>query len=416
MQQDNEQGFLSGKFDDWSGEPIPNGWNSIETRIRKEKIRRNALAAVIPAVILLSFFLNQPAEMPFKPADRQAALISSAKSGDSDAFLSSSTANTSNKLLEERRVPEISGESLSQTAGSSSEPAAELLPSPTSSISPADAAGLLVQEEKKSASEPVQEELAALTAGNSEAGFLQIRTPVFASVSSEISRPELRLRSELSPSSHPKIWFNRFITVQAGWTTSSVVLDHSKSENWLYHAGGAGFTKAGTFALGFRLERPLSRTTSMYYGIETGVFARYTELISTSKNPTTVQVSRQSESKYSVSQEFESQKEVRESMVLFVRNEIGLRQAITRRSGVLASAQLWTRLGSKSWSDLDGAAGFSEGKSSFSPGWRLGAWMQAAPFTQLELSYSAMPESLAPSTAGLQFNSSSVSLSLKQCF
>jgi hypothetical protein len=54
MKQEDEQGFLAGKFDDWSGEPIPNGWSSIENKIRKEKSRRNLLIAAIPAILLLS--------------------------------------------------------------------------------------------------------------------------------------------------------------------------------------------------------------------------------------------------------------------------------------------------------------------------------------------------------------------------
>lgn len=36
MKEENEQGFLSKKFDDWSSEPIPNGWSKIQSALSEE--------------------------------------------------------------------------------------------------------------------------------------------------------------------------------------------------------------------------------------------------------------------------------------------------------------------------------------------------------------------------------------------
>jgi hypothetical protein len=52
MKEMNEQGFLSDKFDDWSGEPIPNGWGEIEKNLRKDKKRRPFFWWLFPSVIL----------------------------------------------------------------------------------------------------------------------------------------------------------------------------------------------------------------------------------------------------------------------------------------------------------------------------------------------------------------------------
>jgi hypothetical protein len=53
MKEMNEQGFLSDKFDDWSGEPIPNGWGEIEKNLRKDKKRRPLFWWLFPAAILV---------------------------------------------------------------------------------------------------------------------------------------------------------------------------------------------------------------------------------------------------------------------------------------------------------------------------------------------------------------------------
>lgn len=53
MNEVNEQGFLSDNFDDWSGEPIPNGWGEIEKKLRKDTKRRLLLWWLFPAVLMI---------------------------------------------------------------------------------------------------------------------------------------------------------------------------------------------------------------------------------------------------------------------------------------------------------------------------------------------------------------------------
>jgi hypothetical protein len=67
MKDNEEKGFLSQKFDDWSDEPIPNGWNKIEEVISKDrKHDRLFFTMFVPIVIftlgVLSHYVGQNLE------------------------------------------------------------------------------------------------------------------------------------------------------------------------------------------------------------------------------------------------------------------------------------------------------------------------------------------------------------------
>jgi len=53
MSHNEEQGFLFNKFDDWSGEPIPNGWNEIEKKLGRNRKRRPFFWWIFPALLIL---------------------------------------------------------------------------------------------------------------------------------------------------------------------------------------------------------------------------------------------------------------------------------------------------------------------------------------------------------------------------
>lgn len=56
MNLNEEQGFLSDKFEDWSGEPIPNGWNDIETQLGHKGRGKRFFWIFFPAVFLTAAF------------------------------------------------------------------------------------------------------------------------------------------------------------------------------------------------------------------------------------------------------------------------------------------------------------------------------------------------------------------------
>jgi hypothetical protein len=63
MNMEEEKGFLSDKFDDWSGEPIPNGWNEIEAKLGHKKKRRPLFWWWFPGALIIVlgayFWLSQ---------------------------------------------------------------------------------------------------------------------------------------------------------------------------------------------------------------------------------------------------------------------------------------------------------------------------------------------------------------------
>jgi hypothetical protein len=124
----------------------------------------------------------------------------------------------------------------------------------------------------------------------------------------------------------------------------------------------------------------------------------------------------QGNSSYQILAEHQAENEIRESLLAYARAELGVRQALTRNSGLIASASLWTRLASSSRSSLAHSAGFQTSTRSVAPGIRLGYWLQTAPFTRMELSYATMPEEMAPQTESFVFRTSTLGFTLTQGF
>jgi hypothetical protein len=206
------------------------------------------------------------------------------------------------------------------------------------------------------------------------------------------------------------------ISLQAGYALSSVQLNHARTEGWKYAVEGSQFTHAVAASAGIRFEKPFSRDFSAFYGLESGVWLRQMQLKAVPRSPASYTLVQTAESSYSVSPVLSSRNEQRSSMLIFARSELGFRRAFTRRAGILAAAQLWVKISSESWSDVENAASFASGRNTFLPGYRIGLWMQTGVLSQAELSFSSSPESLAPSTPGFGFNSGLVSLGLRRSF
>jgi hypothetical protein len=56
MNLNDEQGFLSDKFEDWSGEPIPNGWNDIEAKLGHKDRGKRFFWIFFPAILMAAAF------------------------------------------------------------------------------------------------------------------------------------------------------------------------------------------------------------------------------------------------------------------------------------------------------------------------------------------------------------------------
>lgn len=450
MRQEDERGFLSGKFDDWSGEPIPNGWNSIDRKITIAKYRRNALLAVVPVLFLLTFLpalrrVDFPSgtENSGNKVSVQLSYESGARSGKR-AFGNSGNAEI-HSLAENIPVEELE---LMASTGESGAPASDVkLPpldkatsiqkassSPFFSsateegnsleISSDDGQGMSTSNAEAADDGLLAEEKQDGTASANAASEFQSEVLPMALKKALLSETASQLKIKFSP----KIWqtetaakipdpgFQKSFSVQAAYAVTSVQLHHAQTESWRYGIQNSRFTTAGAVSAGLRMEKSISRNFAVFYGLETGIWLRRIEWMASSRTAHAFEYSRTSATSYAVSPVVKSQMEQRNSMLVFARSEIGIRKAISRRTGFLAAAQLWARISSRGFTDLENGASFTTAQEAIKPGYRFGIWWQAGPFTQAELSFSSSPESLAPTTAGAEFNSRLLSIGLRQSF
>jgi len=75
MNQEEEKGFLSNKFEDWSSEPIPNGWGKIESILEED--RKNTLTIWAWAIPLIFVFLGSAGYLVLKNTKSNTILNSS---------------------------------------------------------------------------------------------------------------------------------------------------------------------------------------------------------------------------------------------------------------------------------------------------------------------------------------------------
>jgi hypothetical protein len=450
MRQEDERGFLSGKFDDWSGEPIPNGWNSLDRKITAARYRRNALLAAVPVLFFLSFLpalrridfssgaensgnkvsVQPTSESGASPAKRAFGSSGNAKIHQSaesvpgeDLMLVASTAESGApdsdlKLPPSGKATSIQKAACSTFYSSATEEGNSLVISSDDgqgmSASNAEAAddGLLAEEKQDGTASAI-----AGSAFRSEVLPMALKTALLSETA-----------SQLKINFSPKIWqtesttkipgpgFQKSFSVQAAYAVTSVQLHHAQTEGWKYGIQNSRFTTAGAVSAGLRMEKPISRNFAVFYGLETGIWLRRIEWMASSRTAHAFEYSRTSATSYAVSPVVKSQMEQRNSMLVFARSEIGIRKAISRRTGFLAAAQLWARISSRGFTDLENGASFTTAREAIKPGYRFGIWWQAGTFTQAELSFSSSPESLAPTTAGAEFNSRLLSLGLRQSF
>ena len=437
MKQEDERGFLSDRFDDWSGEPIPNGWNGIERKLRAETIRRRLALAVLPLILLVSFsvsFWNNPFELKVeKPLIAKNELLQQGLQSENTNISKGTPADKfqmnqeNNPASENSLIASVQNENLhlsqrQNTSQSSSIQKPELASSEavlSNFIANQESENLISETENQAVpvenidpatilpSNSLNEEIAYLDPKKALLSLNNFETPAI---------PQLNEKPVSAIPSKAKPGFLKSISVQTGYAISSVELNSAMSEKWRYSVSDPSFTQAGFASIGIRLEQPLKRKLSCFYGLEIGTFIRKSTLNVVSKLPESYAISSTTDGRYSVSPQLTAGKEVRTSLMVFARAELGVRAAITRHSGVLASVQAWGRLGSNSNSTNNQGDAFVKNSTSIAPGFKIGTWWQSGPFSQIEFSYSGLPEKLTDSTPGIAFKTGLLGLSFRQSF
>ena len=437
MKQEDERGFLSDRFDDWSDEPIPNGWNGIERNLRSETIRRRLALAVLPLILLVSFsvsYFKNPFDAKVEKAlvAKNEVVQQGFQSGN--AIISNGAAadkiqmnQGENPASNNSKVASIPNENqqiklrqhLLQNSATSKPELTALDTDLGNSVAIQESENLISEAENQPLLAGSIDPTTTLPS-NSLVEELAYMNPKEASFSPFIFEtqaiPQLTEKPVSSIPSKAKPGFLRSISVQTGYAVSSVELNSAMSEKWKYSVSDPSFTQAGFASIGVRLEQPIKRQFSCFYGLEIGTFIRRSTLTAVSKLPESYEISSMGDGRFSVSPQMEAGKEIRTSLMAFSRAELGVRAAITRHSGVLASVQGWGRLGSKSTTTNNQGAAFVKSSSSIAPGFRIGTWWQSGPFSQVELTYSGFPEKLTDSTPGISYRTGLLGLSFRQSF
>lgn len=435
MKQEDERGFLSDRFDDWSGEPIPNGWNGIERKLRSETNRRRLALAILPLILLVSFSVSY-FKNPFEPKVENPLIAKNEvvqqglQSGN--AFISKGAAadkiqmnQKENSASDNSKVAPIQNENQEirqrQNILQNSSTAKPELASSETDLS--NSVANQVSENLISETQPLPPRsidpstILPSNSLNEGIAYLDPKEAVYSLNNFETPLiPQLSEKPVSAIPSKAKPGFLKSISVQTGYAVSSVELNSAMSEKWKYSVSDPSFTQAGFASIGVRLEQPVKRKLSCFYGLEIGTFIRKSILTAVSKLPESYLISSTVDGRYSVSPQMAGGKEVRTSLMVFARAELGVHVAMTRHSGILASVQAWGRLGSNSTSTNNQGDAFVKSSSSIAPGFKIGTWWQSGPFSQLEFSYSGLPEKLTDSTPGIAFKTGLLGLSFRQSF
>ena len=431
MRLEDERGFLSDKFDDWSGEPIPNGWNSLDSKLGRQKTRQRGLLAAVPLVMLLSFALfhsefetaenslSESGKKSFAPNQIGEKNRASLPVPESAPHYASENLEKQALALAPKASPSLqpSYDSHNHTVLAPSDiPSRPSAPFTESGIEnhPADPTLASAPIGPEPGEAPLSVEAESLIKSNETALLpLALKLALLPEVS--LPAPPALVRFPEQNNKTTSFWLAKSFTIQAAYAVSDIQLDHARSEGWKYGVRNSQFTQAGFVSAGLSLEKPLGRGMALFYGLDGGYWLRRMELNTSARNAG-YEISENGNLSYSISPSAVPQTEIRTSQMVFARCELGIRKAITRRTGVLASGQFWSRIAGSASSDLHSSSDFKTVSNSFAPGYRLGFWMQTGNSTQAEFSFSSFPEQLAPSTPGIGFNTNALSLSLRQSF
>lgn len=434
MKQEDERGFLSGKFDDWSGEPIPNGWNALERKLRFRRIKRNASFTVLCLLFFASAIKLFYDASSLRTVGNEIGLladVSRVKKSNKQLVV---THNDVHEKKDPAMKPERINASVSvtgqmQSGFKSSSKKLSLQNSPDGALALAphdwtDGIRTYAMEENSSNEVSANPDINEQVPVVEKVVFvptdylvpIMLKAPVFQNAPFIQSKEIAENTREKSNISSARPGFSKSFTLQAAYAVSEIQLNHSQTEGWRYGVSGPQFTHAGSISAGMRLERNINRNFALFYGLDAGLWMRRMQLRSASRTPVAYQVNQNAESQYSVEPEIYVQTETRNSMLIFARTEVGIRTAIMRNFGILASGQIWGRIKQKSWSHLPAGADFRTSSQSIAPGYRIGCWLQTGMLSQAELSLNSMPENLAPSTAGIDFKTRTINLGYRQYF
>lgn len=137
MNLNDEQGFLSDKFDDWSGEPIPNGWNDIEAKLGHKDRGKRFFWIFFPAILMAAAFAYlgsrpDPVGIAANKDAQSTSTLSSKSNATNSAAASSPMASAGSQSFEkvapgqiEETSPSVPSQQPTDNSGKNTSPSSE---------------------------------------------------------------------------------------------------------------------------------------------------------------------------------------------------------------------------------------------------------------------------------------------------
>lgn len=450
-----EKGFLSGKFENWSSEPVPNGWADIESVLEEDRRNRRSFAYwVVPSALLVSLVsvylgyraghvpattrpeapisaLKMPAEKaPQKPNRAVPSADIQKNSPDISSALESENPGTNDPAAEIEDLTLSVRDSKNNSRPRSNKAAKRMLFSVIASSGNAEVKqGKQTTDANGGQSAPITGKGRTAAAGPEEFNQnsvaesdnaigvmpspasavplleLEPKTPVLRLAEIRPGEPTYRILPPL-PLKNKKQYFRFFAGASAGYASRSMLLNQAESYNLLRVKSLNQAAHSWFAQLEAGMQTALHPRLSLISALQLGRFEQTTELENTSKTPDRYIVSKNDSLSFGLSPERTYVQETRKQTVFYSNLEIGIKPIIIKelQSGPFVSLLLWAVLMQKYSDNGTGSAAPEQPGAAYAAGYKFGYQHLLAGRWNIQIFAAEMPQQILLQSRGLRIS------------
>jgi hypothetical protein len=465
MKEPQEQGFLSQKFDDWSSEPIPNGWAKIDSIIEKDRKKRPFFWWLFPVAFLTSGIfsylghqirdwgapnnlnatssvkelLSQYSTAKTEDLKKNAELISMQEIEEEKSFSpenarNSDSGNASEKPEEFQNLPTLGAEKANMKPISRSGAFTTTLVNATANPGKNKKGGIVLSQEisqtTRNKSELSSEENSPESVENfvdlfstnqqpsslqtSEKGFENREIEYLSEKQAQLSLLDLKpgepryliIKPPLQKRKPDKVLFF-YVGASTGYASRDFFINQKEALHTLKIQESGQKLNAWFSQLETGVQIQILPWIQVLTGGQFGIFRQKIRLENTSKLQSEnkiVQVD--STENYRILPENAKWDEIKTQELVFGNFEFGIKPIFfkDRQSGPFASLLLWTSLEQSQASTLPGGSPFMKAKSIWALGYRFGYQHLVSNRWNLQVFTSELPQDVLAQSQGLKVN------------
>jgi len=480
MNEQEEKGFLSDKFNDWSSEPIPNGWSKIEEIMaedRKDKVPIWSWFFPLLFTLLGStgFFVSEkmksgfvsemtknPSEgLPQKPISDK---LKNQLSLNSDDKKVQGSSEKQNSYLSDPH--EIEGQTLGQktdqelierTIETNSRPVRnnESLNSGALRKENSNAMFAMSQTNRnplfkghlQSNEKPLVSSQNNLEGNRHEEGFNQTaqneltkENPAFTQSKDPENNTQLieflegkRALITLATLAQPTVKgiiqppiekrkkihpFSYSVGASFGYITRDITINQADAKNTLQISNVSNPRQSWFGLVQLQMHKQVFNWLKAFAGLQLGVSNQVLQVKNTMKRPEDFSLTKIDNLNYAISPKIQIQDEIREQNLVFSNVELGLKANLFEgiESGPFASMVLWSSISQKTSSSISEGSKFIDPKQNIALGYRVGYQHQVAANIHTEVFVSKLPTEILAQTEGLAINPGLIGIGLSYKF